>query len=185
MRTSQVQTPTHKPSLALAPAVHDRHRRTLLRSLAPCHVAGIDAAKEEVQEIVSMLKQPGRYAAAGARLPAGVLMIGPPGTGKTLLARVMAAQAEVRAHTPLPLLSACHGTPAFYLDLTTHLPRVTAPATCHTHTGPLLLLLRIGFRRALRRPRRCSYAITLQGGRVLCPVPHLCRRIRCPRQAGA
>ena len=58
-------------------------------------VAGIDSAKEEVQEIVTMLKSPSRYAAAGARLPAGVLMVGPPGTGKTLLARVMAAQAEV------------------------------------------------------------------------------------------
>ena len=42
-----------------------------------------------------MLKQPDKYAAAGARLPAGVLMVGPPGTGKTLLARVRAAQAEV------------------------------------------------------------------------------------------
>lgn len=58
-------------------------------------VAGIDAAKREVQEVVSMLKSPERYAAAGARLPAGVLMVGPPGTGKTLLARVMAAQAGV------------------------------------------------------------------------------------------
>ena len=58
-------------------------------------VAGLDTAKQEVQEVVSMLKQPQRYAAAGARLPSGVLMVGPPGTGKTLLARVMAAQAGV------------------------------------------------------------------------------------------
>uniref|UniRef100_A0A7S0IXE7 AAA+ ATPase domain-containing protein n=1 Tax=Calcidiscus leptoporus TaxID=127549 RepID=A0A7S0IXE7_9EUKA len=58
-------------------------------------VAGVDSAKEEVQEVVSMLRQPERYAAAGARVPAGVLMVGPPGTGKTLLARVMAAQAQV------------------------------------------------------------------------------------------
>jgi len=58
-------------------------------------VAGIDSAKQEVKEVVSMLKNPARYAAAGARLPAGVLMVGPPGTGKTLLARVMAAQAGV------------------------------------------------------------------------------------------
>jgi len=58
-------------------------------------VAGIDAAKEEVREVVAMLKSPATYAAAGARLPSGVLMCGPPGTGKTLLARVMAAQAGV------------------------------------------------------------------------------------------
>lgn len=58
-------------------------------------VAGIDTAKDEVQEIVTMLKEPQRFKAAGARLPSGVLMCGPPGTGKTLLARVMAAQAGV------------------------------------------------------------------------------------------
>lgn len=58
-------------------------------------VAGVDTAKGEVREVVSMLREPGRYAASGARLPAGVLMVGPPGTGKTLLARVMAAQAGV------------------------------------------------------------------------------------------
>merc|ERR1719482_619853 len=57
--------------------------------------AGADAAKQKVQELVSMLKNPAVYAAAGARLPKGVLMEGPPGTGKTLLARVMAAQAGV------------------------------------------------------------------------------------------
>ena len=58
-------------------------------------VAGIDEAKAEVLELASMLREPERFAAAGARLPAGVLMVGPPGTGKTLLARVMAAQAKV------------------------------------------------------------------------------------------
>ena len=58
-------------------------------------VAGIGGAKNEVREVVSMLREPQRYATAGARLPAGVLMVGPPGTGKTLLARVMAARAEV------------------------------------------------------------------------------------------
>lgn len=58
-------------------------------------VAGQDAAKREVQEIVEMLKNPMRYTGVGARLPSGVLLAGPPGTGKTLLARVTAAEAGV------------------------------------------------------------------------------------------
>jgi len=56
-------------------------------------VAGIGAAKRDVEEIVGMLREPQRYAAIGARIPAGVLLVGPPGTGKTLLARAMAAEA--------------------------------------------------------------------------------------------
>lgn len=58
-------------------------------------VAGINTARDEVQEVVQILQFPERYAAAGARLPSGVLLVGPPGTGKTLLARVLAAQAGV------------------------------------------------------------------------------------------
>ncbi len=58
-------------------------------------VAGYDGVKQEVSEIVDFLRQPERYAAAGARGPRGVIMVGPPGTGKTLLARAVAGQAEV------------------------------------------------------------------------------------------
>mmetsp|Transcript_26163 Transcript_26163/g.57918 ORF Transcript_26163/g.57918 Transcript_26163/m.57918 type:complete len:441 (+) Transcript_26163:172-1494(+) len=58
-------------------------------------VAGQDGAKLEVQEVCEMLKDPSRYANVGARLPAGVLLVGPPGSGKTLLARVTAAEARV------------------------------------------------------------------------------------------
>ena len=58
-------------------------------------VAGVSDAIVEVREIVGMLQDPSLYDKVGARLPAGVLMVGPPGTGKTLLARVMAAQARV------------------------------------------------------------------------------------------
>jgi cell division protease FtsH len=58
-------------------------------------VAGVDEAKEEVKEIVDFLREPGRFAAIGGRIPKGVLLVGPPGTGKTLLARSMAGEAKV------------------------------------------------------------------------------------------
>lgn len=59
------------------------------------NVAGVDEAKEELQEIVEFLKQPQRYGRLGARIPKGVLLVGPPGTGKTLLARAVAGEAGV------------------------------------------------------------------------------------------
>ncbi|MCH7786176.1 MAG: ATP-dependent zinc metalloprotease FtsH, partial [Chloroflexi bacterium] len=58
-------------------------------------VAGVDEAKEELQEIVEFLKFPEKFTALGARIPKGVLLIGPPGTGKTLMARAVAGEAGV------------------------------------------------------------------------------------------
>jgi cell division protease FtsH len=58
-------------------------------------VAGQDAAKKELVEIVDFLKEPDKYIALGARIPRGVLLVGPPGTGKTLLARAVAGEAAV------------------------------------------------------------------------------------------
>jgi cell division protease FtsH len=58
-------------------------------------VAGVEEAVAEVKEIVEFLTDPGRFTAAGARMPRGVLLVGPPGTGKTLLARAVAGEAGV------------------------------------------------------------------------------------------
>jgi cell division protease FtsH len=58
-------------------------------------VAGIEEAKEELEEVVTFLKQPEKFTAVGARIPKGVLLVGPPGTGKTLLAKAIAGEAGV------------------------------------------------------------------------------------------
>ncbi|WP_460350080.1 ATP-dependent zinc metalloprotease FtsH [Actinoallomurus acanthiterrae] len=58
-------------------------------------VAGYEGVKQEISEIVDFLRDPDRYAAAGAKPPRGVIMVGPPGTGKTLIARAVAGEAEV------------------------------------------------------------------------------------------
>ncbi|MDJ0674177.1 MAG: ATP-dependent zinc metalloprotease FtsH2 [Calothrix sp. MO_167.B42] len=58
-------------------------------------VAGIEEAKEELQEVVTFLKQPEKFTAVGARIPKGVLLVGPPGTGKTLLAKAISGEAAV------------------------------------------------------------------------------------------
>lgn len=58
-------------------------------------VAGLEGAKEEVEEIVSFLKEPEKYTSLGGKIPKGALLVGPPGTGKTLLAKAVAGEAKV------------------------------------------------------------------------------------------
>jgi cell division protease FtsH len=59
------------------------------------NVAGLEGAKEEVQEIVDFLKNPEKYTSLGGKIPKGALLVGPPGTGKTLLAKAVAGEADV------------------------------------------------------------------------------------------
>lgn len=59
------------------------------------NVAGLQEAKQEVQEVVDFLKSPGKYTKLGGKIPKGVLLVGPPGTGKTLLAKAVAGEAHV------------------------------------------------------------------------------------------
>jgi cell division protease FtsH len=58
-------------------------------------VAGVDEAKEELEEVINFLKDPAGYSRLGGRVPKGILLVGPPGTGKTLLARAVAGEANV------------------------------------------------------------------------------------------
>ena len=58
-------------------------------------VAGVDEAKEELQEVVEFLREPEKFVSLGARIPKGVLLVGPPGTGKTLLAKAVSGEAGV------------------------------------------------------------------------------------------
>ena len=63
-----------------------------------CHdhdVAGVENAKEDLQEVVEFLQDPTKFQRLGAKIPKGALLIGPPGTGKTLLARAVAGEADV------------------------------------------------------------------------------------------
>lgn len=59
------------------------------------NVAGLEGAKEEVQEVVDFLKNPEKYTSLGGKIPKGVMLVGPPGTGKTLLAKAVAGEAHV------------------------------------------------------------------------------------------
>jgi cell division protease FtsH len=83
-----------KSMTALTRGRRARDKKSAAKTDFDC-VAGVDEAKEELEEIVKFLRSPGKFASLGARVPKGALLIGPPGTGKTLLARAVAGEAGV------------------------------------------------------------------------------------------
>jgi cell division protease FtsH len=96
-------------------------------------VAGVDEAKEELQEIIEFLREPGKYIHIGAKIPKGVLLVGPPGTGKTLLAKAVAGGKPMCRSTAFPVrnLWSCLwalGRPACGICLTS--PSSTPPVLC-------------------------------------------------------
>eukprot|EP00775_Hariotina_reticulata_P009472 gene9472-9637_t len=86
--------PLRLPNRQLAGRKHKGNDSTS-SSVTFADVAGVDEAKEELQEIVEYLRAPEKFSKLGARPPSGVLLVGPPGTGKTLLARAVAGEADV------------------------------------------------------------------------------------------
>src|SRR5215471_5263618 len=77
-------------SITARPQQTDAHGRVTFED-----VAGVDEAKQDLQEIVEFLRDPGKFQRLGGRIPRGVLLVGPPGTGKTLIARAVAGEANV------------------------------------------------------------------------------------------
>ena len=73
-----------------SPAAHRQQKKVTFQD-----VAGVDEAKEELQEIIEFLGDAQKFQKLGGRIPKGVLLVGPPGTGKTLLARAVAGEANV------------------------------------------------------------------------------------------
>jgi cell division protease FtsH len=92
-------------------------------------VAGVDEAKQDLEEIVEFLKDPGKFQRLGGRIPRGVLLVGPPGTGKTLLARAVPVRRSLPA--PSPAKPMCRSSPS-RVRTSSKCSWASAPAACAT-----------------------------------------------------
>jgi cell division protease FtsH len=95
-------------------------------------VAGVEEAKEELQEIIEFLREPQKFQKLGGRIPKGVLLIGPPGTGKTLLARAIAGEANV----PILLRCSWASVPAVYATFSSRAIRTPHESFSSTRLTP-------------------------------------------------
>jgi cell division protease FtsH len=136
-------------------------------------VAGIEEAKEELEEIINFLKDPKKFTKLGGRIPKGVLLMGPPGTGKTLLARAIAGEAGV------PFFS-ISGSDFVEMFVGVGASRVR-DLFVQGKKSAVLFHLRLRFRGDVRGGRRQPGPRPLRAGEEECPVHHLHRRDRCRR----
>jgi|GEM_PF-2824328 len=122
--------------------------------------AGVDEAKQELEEVIEFLTEPGRFTSVGGQIPRGILLVGPPGTGKTLLAKAVAGESKV---------------PFFSLSGSEFVEMFVGLGAARVRD---LFFPAIG--RMKKIPGRCARARPVQAGQGKSALHHFYRRAGCP-----